>query len=138
VENPVDIKTFKEVSGAFLEYILKLVVDDAKEVELPKRTGIMAINWIKRKPVYEDGKIKNLIIDQHRTKIARQTDPKKVIYFTNEHTDMKTYHFYWRRVGIMRKNKTFYCFDIVRSIKRTRMKNNILNGTEYQECKRYL
>lgn len=132
----IPIKLFIILTGLFMKFIMKKVIDDSDEVVLPFKTGVLSVVGIRQKLwVDENGKIRGLSPNWRKTKELHDTCPeckkkRQIVYNTNEHSDGIRYKFHWTLAGILLKNKNFYNLKLCRANKR-KLSAAAFNGKEY-------
>lgn len=116
---------FRAVINEFNEYIADRLIKGDRII-LPYDLGCMDV--IKKKQKYnitDDGKIdvKSLLVDWPKTwdywkvneKAAKE---KKLLYYTNEHSDNFRYKFRWEKTNFKAKHAKYYSFKPSRLLSR--------------------
>lgn len=136
IEDPVDIKTYRELNKLFLSFIIQKV-QEGHEVFLPARMGSLMIVGTKReKIVDEEG---NFLVppDWVKTKKLWETNPqakeeKKLVYHLNEETGGVSYRYRWSKYNVPAQNKKMV------SLRMTRKNKRDVNVLVSQKGKEYL
>lgn len=100
---------FQNVIHDYFKYIASEVIDQSKEFKLPCRLGYLSI--IKTKPKNFD--YKSLKMDYGESK-----KQGKLILYTNLHSNMYKFRYYWNKNSMMTPNKSKYQFIASRANKR--------------------
>ena len=114
------------ILNSFNKKISDLILTEALDFLMPARVG--AIRILKYKPtikIMKDGTLdtSNLSVDWQKTNKLWKSNPetkkqKKLIYFTNEHSEGYQYKWYFTNYRSNCINKTVYCFKPSRDNKR--------------------
>jgi hypothetical protein len=129
-------KEFTKINYMYMEFLINKVTSGSL-VHFPAKTGTLCVAGSKmRIKRGDDGKIMGMSIDWKNTLKYWKENPKakeskKMLYFTNEHTDGYRYKYRWSKVNINALNKFLYRFVAARANKRV-IWRNILNGAEYR------
>jgi hypothetical protein len=135
LKNKISIQDYLKITKLFMKYIFKKALE-GDDVPLPKNCGIFSIVGSKIKPkLNEAGKPINLPPDWVRTKKYWDSNPqakaeKKLLYITNEHTNLVRYRFFWSKKNMFVHNKYYYGFILARDNKRM-IHHAVLNGKLY-------
>ena len=130
----VSRKVYGHLCSDFMKFIVSKILS-GHIVRLPARIGRIFIRGTKQKiRKKEDGTFK-LPIDWAKTKLLWSKNEKaklekRLIYYTNEHTNGYLYSAYWDKKYAILKNKSFYKFKMAREANRT-IKKKISEGIEY-------
>lgn len=128
----VSLRTFGKVLKEFNKYFADQLILGNRMI-LPYGLGTLEI--MKRKQAYLiiDGKLqtKRLLIDWPSTWEYWKTnqkakESKKLLYYTNEHSDNYRYKFVWDKYGAKCRGLCYYSFDASRLLSR-RLKEYILD-----------
>ena len=130
--------TYLKIVGDFMKFISKLILE-GNRVALPATTGSFQII----------GRDMNMeactAVDWKTTKQLWANNPeakeaKRLIYFTNEHSDFKIYKLQWIKkiadINNLYRNKKFYKFKHSRANNRAKAQY-IKGGSEYQIIQTY-
>lgn len=124
-ENPVDLSTYRKITGEYQKFLIEKVVQEGKEVTLPARLGTLLIQGERDNPKIDDeGNVTGLAISWGRTFKLWNSNPeakaqKKLVYCTNEHTGGIRYSYLWRKKNVIILNKVLYSLILTRTNKRT-------------------
>lgn len=122
-ENPVSEKDYVKINNLFNKFLIGKVLE-GHEVMLPARMGIIEIVGTKQKvKVDDEGKITGLAPDWVKTRELWEINPqakkeKKLVYFTNFHTDGVRYKYFWSKAYVLVSNKILYSLRMTRTNKR--------------------
>jgi hypothetical protein len=130
---PVDSKTFISVLQSFNTEMLKMVLYDGADFNLPFRLGFIRIKKFDNSlKLNEQGEIANKLRPNWGKTLKKwkelypDIDPseyknikdKPVIYHLNEHTDGWAFRWYWDKITCNVINQSAYKFEPIRQIKR--------------------
>jgi len=125
-DSPVSSSQYGKVLNSFNKKMSDLIMEEAYEFLMPSKLGNLRI--LKYKPVVKinkDGSLdtSNLSVDWQKTNKLWDSNPdakqrKKLIYFTNEHSEGYQYKWYFTNYRSNCINKTVYCFVPSRDNKR--------------------
>jgi len=98
---------------------------EGEKFDLPFRLGTLEVASKKQIYEMEDGKLntKPLIVDfpstyEYWKKSPKAAESKKLLYYTNEHTDNYRYKFFWCKKGIKKPEVKYYSFKPSRLLSR--------------------
>jgi hypothetical protein len=104
----IDYKTYRAINEEFNKEVVKYILMDAGEFELPYRLGSIRIQ--KKKMKFSPDSMK---VDW---KATRETG--KRVYHLNDHSDNYRYKWYWKKSNAIVQNKSLYSFTASRANKR--------------------
>jgi len=107
-DTKVNLKTYSKIIQMFNNEIIKQILEEQLEFEMPYKLGTLRVR--KQKTPMD---VKYLRIDWAATKKAGTR-----VYHLNEHTNQYTYRFLWNKRVVTYKNKHLYSLTIVRSARR--------------------
>lgn len=104
-------------------------------VRIPSRLGLLYIKGVKQKIKIIDNKIVGAAPDWSATKKLRAKNPqanaeRRMVYYTNNHTDGYRYRFFWSKKNVYVEFKTLYSLRMTKKNKSLASKM-ILKGVEY-------
>lgn len=105
----VSYTKYRQIVTEYFQYLRDELLENSKCVRLPYRLGTIQI--VKSRPKYLDKR--SLRIDYQATK-----QYNKLIFLTNEHSDMFKYRIYWDKHDMLVPNKTKYQLIMTRANKR--------------------
>ena len=105
----IPYEQYRKIVTDYFLYLRDELLEKSKCVKLPYRLG--SIQIIKSRPKYLDKR--SLRIDYQATK-----QYNKLIFLTNEHSDMFKYRIYWDKHDMITPNKTQYQLIMTRANKR--------------------
>lgn len=127
--NGINRDKYSKICQEFNKRISDKLITESFEFRMPYRLGFLRIKAIKQKVVIKDGKIdtKRMPIDwvacwEHWHQVypdktdeeIKQIPDKKLIVYTNEHTDGYIMRWYWDRRQSNVRNYTAYVFRPVK------------------------
>ncbi len=105
----VDKKLFKKITYEFNKRIMQYVTESAEEFKIPYRLGVIRIK--KSKMNFKDPQAL-------RTDWNESRKLGKTVKHLNDHTNNYKYRFFWHKSICNAKNKTAYCFETTRTLRR--------------------
>lgn len=100
---------YREIVTDYFKHLRDELLENSKCVRLPYRLGTIQI--VKSRPKHLDSR--SLRIDYQETKKYN-----KLIFLTNEHSDMYKYRILWSKQDVLVPNKTKYQLVLTRANKR--------------------
>jgi len=126
-------KTFRAVINEFNKWMAEKLVKGEKFVP-PFRLGTLEVVSMKQRYEVIDGKIntKRLLPDWPSTfeywkKNEKAVKEKKLLHYTNEHSDNMRYKFFWSKKGVKSREVSYYSFNPSRLLSR-KLANYILDS----------
>jgi len=117
-------KVVRAVLNEFNAYVAEQLIKGDRMV-LPYNLGCLDVIKKKQQYVIKDGalKTKNLLVDWEHTweywkKNPIAAEQKKLLYYTNDHTDSYRYKFRWDKYGCQSVNVYLYSFKPSRLLSR--------------------
>jgi ferric iron reductase protein FhuF len=118
-EKPVTLNVYKDIAAMYSQFLIEMMIEK-HTVSLPHRMGKLLVEGKKITPEFdEDGNIKNLSIDFHRTNKLWAEDPeakknKVKVYHTNNHSGKIRYKIKWSKRNMVGSYKWLFAFKLAK------------------------
>lgn len=109
---------YKQIIDLFLKKFMERIVYNSEEMKMPLNLGMLSVV---KKPFDAKNELYNLehnIIDRMHIDWELSKKYKKMIPYTNEHTNYDKFKFHWSKKKSIIVNKTLYSFKPIRYWKR--------------------
>lgn len=122
----IDYKLYRQILVRYMEMVVSMIIDKAKEFVMPYRLGKIRIE--KKQISWDKNRMR---VDWKRTK-----DSGNLCYHVNDHTGNYYYRWRWDKVLAIFKNKGKYAFKATKGEKGNKEKlvAAIRNGHDYFEA----